>query len=178
MASLFTPGVDATKRARVWETDDASSRSPAFVAQTSAVSTRLSGCGQSVCGSVTLSAHGSRVAASWCKAVWPYEIFFARSPAQSPLAMSLSKAACSALAGRRAMLPSALAASRRGLFSSSARQNKAGAVIGIDLGTTNSCVAMMEGSAPKVLENSEGARWGARPGGSAWPCAACQVRAL
>jgi molecular chaperone DnaK len=31
-------------------------------------------------------------------------------------------------------------------------------VIGIDLGTTNSCVAVMEGSAPKVLENSEGAR--------------------
>ncbi|MGN6101586.1 MAG: molecular chaperone DnaK, partial [Devosia sp.] len=31
-------------------------------------------------------------------------------------------------------------------------------VIGIDLGTTNSCVAVMEGTAPKVLENSEGAR--------------------
>ena len=31
-------------------------------------------------------------------------------------------------------------------------------VIGIDLGTTNSCVAIMEGSEPKVLENSEGAR--------------------
>ena len=31
-------------------------------------------------------------------------------------------------------------------------------VIGIDLGTTNSCVAVMEGSTPKVLENSEGAR--------------------
>jgi molecular chaperone DnaK len=29
-------------------------------------------------------------------------------------------------------------------------------VIGIDLGTTNSCVAVMEGSKPKVLENSEG----------------------
>jgi molecular chaperone DnaK len=30
-------------------------------------------------------------------------------------------------------------------------------VIGIDLGTTNSCVAVMDGGAPKVLENSEGA---------------------
>src|SRR6516164_9025089 len=31
-------------------------------------------------------------------------------------------------------------------------------VIGIDLGTTNSCVAVMEGSTPKVVENSEGMR--------------------
>src|SRR5690242_19349669 len=31
-------------------------------------------------------------------------------------------------------------------------------VIGIDLGTTNSCVAVMEGSAPKVIENAEGMR--------------------
>merc|ERR1711939_1228650 len=31
-------------------------------------------------------------------------------------------------------------------------------VIGIDLGTTNSCVSIMEGTQPKVLENSEGAR--------------------
>jgi molecular chaperone DnaK len=31
-------------------------------------------------------------------------------------------------------------------------------VIGIDLGTTNSCVAVMEGSAPRVIENAEGAR--------------------
>lgn len=31
-------------------------------------------------------------------------------------------------------------------------------VIGIDLGTTNSCVAIMEGGTPKVIENSEGAR--------------------
>jgi molecular chaperone DnaK len=33
-----------------------------------------------------------------------------------------------------------------------------GKIIGIDLGTTNSCVAVMEGGQPKVIENSEGAR--------------------
>ncbi|MFT6407244.1 MAG: molecular chaperone DnaK [Arenicella sp.] len=33
-----------------------------------------------------------------------------------------------------------------------------GKIIGIDLGTTNSCVSVMEGDKPKVIENSEGAR--------------------
>src|ERR687886_2442253 len=33
-----------------------------------------------------------------------------------------------------------------------------GKVIGIDLGTTNSCVAVMEGSTPRVIENAEGMR--------------------
>lgn len=45
---------------------------------------------------------------------------------------------------------------------SSVKQNFApkatGYVIGIDLGTTNSCVAIMEGQTPKVIENAEGAR--------------------
>ncbi len=33
-----------------------------------------------------------------------------------------------------------------------------GKIIGIDLGTTNSCVAVLEGDAPKVIENAEGTR--------------------
>ena len=33
-----------------------------------------------------------------------------------------------------------------------------GRVIGIDLGTTNSCVAVMEGGVPKVIPNNEGYR--------------------
>ena len=33
-----------------------------------------------------------------------------------------------------------------------------GTVIGIDLGTTNSCVAIMDGDKPRIIENSEGAR--------------------
>jgi molecular chaperone DnaK len=36
--------------------------------------------------------------------------------------------------------------------------NSMSKVIGIDLGTTNSCVAVMEGSTPKVIENAEGVR--------------------
>ena len=37
-------------------------------------------------------------------------------------------------------------------------KNKCLRVIGIDLGTTNSCVAIMEGGEPKVIPNVEGAR--------------------
>ena len=33
-----------------------------------------------------------------------------------------------------------------------------GKIIGIDLGTTNSCVAVMEGGEPKVITNAEGGR--------------------
>ena len=36
-------------------------------------------------------------------------------------------------------------------------------VIGIDLGTTNSCVAIMEGNNPRVIENAEGmSHWPSR----------------
>lgn len=38
------------------------------------------------------------------------------------------------------------------------RSTAAGDIIGIDLGTTNSCVAIMEGKTPRVIENAEGAR--------------------
>lgn len=49
--------------------------------------------------------------------------------------------------------------STRFLSTSRSLRNKVtGDVIGIDLGTTNSCVAIMEGSTAKVIENSEGVR--------------------
>ena len=38
------------------------------------------------------------------------------------------------------------------------RSFRYGKVIGIDLGTTNSCVAVMDGAEPRVIENAEGAR--------------------
>jgi len=52
------------------------------------------------------------------------------------------------------------AGSRRGFLSATAsRLNKTGGdIIGIDLGTTNSCVAIMDGGSAKVIENSEGMR--------------------
>ena len=63
------------------------------------------------------------------------------------------------LAARSTLLKTAVrpatAASARCMSSIGA---DAGDIIGIDLGTTNSCVAVMEGSAPRVIENSEGAR--------------------
>ena len=47
----------------------------------------------------------------------------------------------------------------RYLATSAIRYNKIQAdVVGIDLGTTNSCVSIMEGSQPKVIENAEGSR--------------------
>ena len=43
-------------------------------------------------------------------------------------------------------------------FSNGSSSSSATKIIGIDLGTTNSCVALMEGGAPKVIENNEGMR--------------------
>lgn len=74
--------------------------------------------------------------------------------------MSLSKV-CSSFAPR-ASAPAVNAVRThfgKGLGASlSRRSNATGAVVGIDLGTTNSCVAIMDGSTPKVIENSEGVR--------------------
>jgi molecular chaperone DnaK len=44
------------------------------------------------------------------------------------------------------------------LFYRSASSKVSGHVIGVDLGTTNSCVAVMDGKTPRVIENAEGAR--------------------
>lgn len=43
-------------------------------------------------------------------------------------------------------------------FSSPSKISKGEFVIGIDLGTTNSCVSIMEGGVAKVIENAEGIR--------------------
>ncbi|EPE06105.1 hsp70-like protein [Ophiostoma piceae UAMH 11346] len=76
------------------------------------------------------------------------------------LASRLSRALprASAVAARPAALrPSAFRPFAR--FESTGSDEKVkGSVIGIDLGTTNSAVAIMEGKIPKIIENSEGAR--------------------
>jgi len=51
-----------------------------------------------------------------------------------------------------------LTAQRAGVIVRGNKTDARGDVVGIDLGTTNSCVAIMEGSDPRVIENVEGAR--------------------
>ncbi|KZT11623.1 heat shock protein [Laetiporus sulphureus 93-53] len=46
----------------------------------------------------------------------------------------------------------------RSMIARNMNSKVSGPVIGIDLGTTNSCVAVMEGKTPRVIENSEGVR--------------------
>lgn len=56
------------------------------------------------------------------------------------------------------MLPATYLLASRALATSSLRFKVSGDVVGIDLGTTNSCVAIMEGSKARVIENTEGMR--------------------
>lgn len=62
-----------------------------------------------------------------------------------------------ATAGLRRVQPSAFRSPflARG-YAEGADEKVKGAVIGIDLGTTNSAVAVMEGKVPRIIENSEG----------------------
>uniref|UniRef100_A0A0G4HFZ2 Uncharacterized protein n=1 Tax=Chromera velia CCMP2878 TaxID=1169474 RepID=A0A0G4HFZ2_9ALVE len=76
-------------------------------------------------------------------------------------ALSSSSAAVSASASSSSAKlwgVSAVAAQRFLSTSAARRSQVSGDVIGIDLGTTNSCVAIMEGKAARVIENAEGMR--------------------
>lgn len=60
---------------------------------------------------------------------------------------------------RSRILPTAARnSSALGVFARNYSSNINGPVIGIDLGTTNSCVSTMEGKQPRVIENAEGTR--------------------
>ncbi|KAH7189436.1 heat shock protein 70 family [Fusarium flagelliforme] len=77
------------------------------------------------------------------------------------LASRLSRALprASPLAVRSAAFTRSPLASKFARYESTESEGKVqGSVIGIDLGTTNSAVAIMEGKVPRIIENSEGAR--------------------
>ncbi|CAD0089172.1 unnamed protein product [Aureobasidium mustum] len=59
---------------------------------------------------------------------------------------------------RSSAFRSPIASSFRRGYADGGEEKVKGQVIGIDLGTTNSAVAVMEGAAPRIIENSEGAR--------------------
>lgn len=91
-----------------------------------------------------------RICASPCTAVstrraFPHSVHFLLPTTQRQLAQ---------IRGGPAATPAPLCAAIRP-FSS---KGPAGDIIGIDLGTTNSCVAIMEGRTARVIENTEGAR--------------------
>lgn len=85
-----------------------------------------------------------------------------RRSSHSTLGYGLRHAALAAVGEQSTSAARQFAASlsRRWLDSARAFSSKAGAseIIGIDLGTTNSCVAVMEGKSSRVIENSEGSR--------------------
>ncbi|KAJ9119835.1 Hsp70 ATPase ssc1 [Naganishia onofrii] len=58
----------------------------------------------------------------------------------------------------RSTRPMASTIRQSAVLSRSMNSKVSGPVIGIDLGTTNSCVSIMEGQTPRVIENSEGGR--------------------
>eukprot|EP00879_Flechtneria_rotunda_P015676 GHRR01016398.1.p1 GENE.GHRR01016398.1~~GHRR01016398.1.p1 ORF type:complete len:182 (+),score=41.20 GHRR01016398.1:66-611(+) len=72
------------------------------------------------------------------------------------LASETAKFSSTRLAAAQPWLPKHIADGVRSISVSSAL--RADEVIGIDLGTTNSCVAVMEGKTPRVIENAEGQR--------------------
>ncbi|KAK2675577.1 hypothetical protein RAB80_007762 [Fusarium oxysporum f. sp. vasinfectum] len=74
------------------------------------------------------------------------------------LASRLSRALPPLAARSAAFTRSPLAAKFARYESTESEGKVQGAVIGIDLGTTNSAVAIMEGKVPRIIENSEGAR--------------------
>ncbi|KAK8956990.1 hypothetical protein KSP39_PZI000111 [Platanthera zijinensis] len=76
----------------------------------------------------------------------------------SKLARSTTAAAGVSSALHRASYQSAVSQRWAGLARTFSSKPVGNDVIGIDLGTTNSCVSVMEGKSPKVIENAEGAR--------------------
>lgn len=85
----------------------------------------------------------------------------ARSAARALLARSRCTATTGATlqhVGAFSRSSTAISSSLSSLLNRRNFSNVRGDVVGIDLGTTNSCVAVMEGTQPKVLENAEGMR--------------------
>ncbi|CAJ1389047.1 unnamed protein product [Effrenium voratum] len=92
-------------------------------------------------------------------AMAPAEVaILARMAGRSEVSLLAHMEAVPALRHASRLSPAMRQARRSFLSASSVRMAMHGDIIGIDLGTTNSCVAIMEGSTPKVIENAEGMR--------------------